>query len=79
MAVSSSARSASRKERGFYWNLNKGSDNFEEKYEEDISLSSEGVYKVERVIDKRKIKVSPARTTLQSIAWHDSPRVQIII
>ena len=39
MAVSSSARSASRKERGFYWNLNKGSDNFEEKYEEDISLT----------------------------------------
>lgn len=52
MAVSRSAKSASRKERGFYWNLNEGSDNFEE-YEEDISLSSEGVYKVERLIDKR--------------------------
>ena len=83
MAVSRSARSASRKERGFYWNLNEGSDNFEEEYEEDISLSSEGVYKVERLIDKRKIKVSPAgtdwRSTDQSIACYTVSSVYGII
>ena len=79
--MSRSARSASRKERGFYWNLNEGSVNFEEEYEEDIGLSSEGVYKVERLIDNRKIKVSPARPigTLQSIACYTESSVYVMI
>lgn len=78
MAVSRSARSASRKERGFYWNLNEGSVNFEE-YEEDISLSSEGVYKVERLIDKRKIKVSQSSTKRRHLSVHSRPATPSLV
>ena len=79
MAVSRSARSASRKERGYYWNLNEGSVNFEEEYEEDISLSSEGVYKVERLIDKRKIKVSQSSTERRHLSVHSRPATPSLV
>lgn len=61
------------------WNLNEGSVNFEEEYEEDISLSSEGVYKVERLIDKRKIKVSQSSTERRHLSVHSRPATPSLV
>ena len=51
-------RAGNKKESGFYKILSCEVDMIEEEYQSNkISLTSKGVYEVERLIEKRKIKV----------------------
>ena len=61
-------RAGNKKESGFYKILSGEVDMIEEEYQSNkISLTSKGVYEVERLIEKRNIKV---RMSWEALHWH---------